>query len=865
MIAPQLRALLAALIVTVATIVALAVLIVDDTGTGLGGVVEGLPPDTTGQIVASSGGTVVEAGLDPTGRFKLPDLPPGQYVLEVSVPGFDTGPAVVVTAPRSNIRFAATALEQAGFVYRWSVDASEGGAEHTSRVLVPFTVETADGEIEVPVHAAALNLARELGQTLSDDERAWSQEHAHRLLETIRELDLDDLPPSTWTLVERHLPNDMEIELGGGHVRISSHAFTFASRRIAHIGALRGRLASNRLHHAVVRWATDAGRDRDAVERILSDRFGSSLDVADYEVLTSSTTHEHAGRFQEFRPSELLAILDQFEELPTGMRRVPGLTYLVRRLDGTPHPSYPDAPAVSWPSLEAGYIEFMESAFSTSSVEHMQRLILHEKCHFLWSRVFPEEVKDAWIELGRWTQDPSANSGWSTSLTTEFVSAHAHALNPDEDLAESLAWFVIDPEKLESRSPAKYSFVRDELMSGRQYMSRFRDDLVFQVENGHPDYTHPGRVERVEVSVEGEPEEDKLATVEIELARTGSQQDARSAVLRLINDAGVIEDMRLSPVGADGARLDSGHVLRGSLALSRYAKGGYWFPIQMITVDDVGNERFESGADFGWRMFVENPLEDVEPPRYEPGSLSVTLETVESGERPVRTVVARWKLQESGEIASRGRACTTSLAFADGGSSRSITTYGSYDAATNTCTTRTPLSIHRSSGTYSVTHLSIRDAAGNKTNVYFTGEGDDEPPRSITIRSVDPDTLPPLLDVGRIRIASEPTNPVRPDGETRVTIEYYARDDKSGLGQVSLQLRDPQGVEHHHYHYHENFHGDEFKGDPSAWRRYEVEIVLPVGSPPGTWGLSSMGLEDKAGNGEGFDLTETLQFELLEL
>ena len=56
---------------------------------------------------------------------------------------------------------------------------------------------------------------------------------------------------------------------------------------------------------------------------------------------------------------------------------------------------------------------------------------------------------------------------------------------------------------------------------------------------------------------------------------------------------------------------------------------------------------------------------------------------------------------------------------------------------------------------------------------------------------------------------------------------------------------------------------------PGAWRGgtgcdYEVEIVLPVGSPPGAWGLSSMHFQDKAGNEEAIDLTETLQFELVE-
>ena len=46
--------------------------------------------------------------------------------------------------------------------------------------------------------------------------------------------------------------------------------------------------------------------------------------------------------------------------------KIPELRYLVRRLDGTPHPLYPDAAAVAW--TDAGYIEFMDKAFLGGSI-----------------------------------------------------------------------------------------------------------------------------------------------------------------------------------------------------------------------------------------------------------------------------------------------------------------------------------------------------------------------------------------------------------------------------------------------------------------------------------------------------------------
>ena len=129
---------------------------------------------------------------------------------------------------------------------------------------------------------------------------------------------------------------------------MSREAFTYAEPLLAEIEGVRGRFFSKRLHHAVVRYVTDGGRDRRALKQILENRYGVSLDVPDYTELTRRTTKEHAGRFGEFKNEELIAIVSMFEEYPQGLHSTPGLQYLVRRLDGTPHPIHPTAPAVAW-------------------------------------------------------------------------------------------------------------------------------------------------------------------------------------------------------------------------------------------------------------------------------------------------------------------------------------------------------------------------------------------------------------------------------------------------------------------------------------------------------------------------------------
>ena len=121
---------------------------------------------------------------------------------------------------------------------------------------------------------------------------------------------------------------------------------------------------------------------------------------------------------------------------------------------------------------------------------------------------------------------------------------------------------------------------------------------------------------------------------------------------------------------------------------------------------------------------------------------------------------------------------------------------------------------------------------------------------------------PPELDLNKLSLTATPSNPDAPNGEIFVDIGYWVRDDISGLGTVSFQLRDPQGIEHHYYHYHDNFHGLTFDGDPTAWQGYGATVVLPVGSAPGIWGLAELYLRDKANNIAVYDFTETIRFDL---
>ena len=443
------------------------------------------------------------------------------------------------------------------FTYHWEIDETPEGSE-SATIVEPVQVTLLDEPIEVASHSASLALIRKYSVHLGPE---WSPGHAYRLLQTFESIPQETnnpyeesprVEPSVWQLGNGHIQDDLSVEYRDGQqvVTITEEAFVHATPLLAEIEGVRGRYFSKRLHHAVVRFVTDNGADRYALERILQERYAVSINIPDYSELTRHTTGEHAGRFSEFKNEELIALVSMLEEFPSGMLKTPGLQYFVRRSDGTPHPLHPSAPAVAWPG--ADYIEFMESAFKEQGPDSIHRLILHEKAHFLWEYLFDEQLKQDWIELGGWFENPNDKDGWSTTKQVEFVSAYAHGVNPNEDMAESISFYIVRPDKLRSRSPAKYEFIQNRVMHGTRYISKIREDLTFEVYNLYPDYIYPGRIIRIDIQVEGEPEEDKRITVEIEIHGESDLDTARSAYIRVFSEKGTFFDLRVSPVDANG-------------------------------------------------------------------------------------------------------------------------------------------------------------------------------------------------------------------------------------------------------------------------------------------------------------------------
>ena len=632
-----------------------------------------------------------------------------------------------------------------------------------------------------------------------------------------------------------------------------------------------------------MRFVTDNGRDEAAYEGIFQSRYGVTTHIPDYIQLTRYTTGgEPDTRFQAFHPEEIVQLINMFEEMPKGMHKLPELEYLVRRLDGTPHPQDPDAPAIAWPS--AGYIEFMEGAFvqetelmgehvTTVSIAYIHRLIIHEKAHFLWAHQFDEQLKQDWIELGGWYRDSGSSSGWSTTKQTEFVSAYAHERNPNEDMAESIAYFIVNPDKLKSRAIRKYEFVRDRIMQGNIYISTIREDLTFQVYNLYPDYVFPGKIRRVDIAVEGAPEDDKTVHVEIELhALDQVLEGAKWAYMRILSEIGTFVDLYLYPVDDNGNRLPQdtvGTVLKGSFPLSKHAKAGYWRPNQVIITDRVGNERFEGVNDFGWKLYIDNPLEDVTAPEYveDTASLSKTVSSLEG--REVQLIHATWEVDEDRAMGD-WYPCGATL------NDELLETYryqsaGWYNPASRLCEVDFVMPHYMPSSVYTMNYIAMYDLARNSRGVYFTDPGHglrqedsivDEAPQRIEVITNNPDLVSPELDINDIQISAEPTYPDAPNGETLVTISFGVRDNLSGYRIAELYLRDPQGIEHHYWVYNDATWSWFPEGDPNQWTTYTRTVLLPPGSAPGTWGLAEMTVYDRANNFKSYDFTEIIHFDV---
>jgi hypothetical protein len=857
------------------------------------------------QVAAGNAGKVNELTFD---------LADGKWAIVIDATGYTFPPATSFDVPgNSTALVKLTPLLNEDYYYVWQDDDSYVGYATQTYVSEPAKIVVLDMEVKVPHDYSSIQLRNKYGIILSDDIEAWTIEDSYRIYKMFANLPISTFgegsktDPSTGEnirgiikLTKDEQFRDLTITYENGIKvgTISQAAFHYAEPQIVTVDGIKGKFYSKRLYHAVVNFMSDFANDEAFIDHIAMERFGVRFMRSDQE--TEVLMSEDASNFQEFFREEKIEILSMFEELPDGFHKQEGLKYLVRRINGQPNPIYPAAAAIAWTGLHT--IEFMEVAFSGSSLSEIRRLILHEKTHFLWAYTFDDQLKNDWIELGGWFQDPTAGSGWSTYNTTEFVSPYAHANNPDEDMAESVAYYLEDPDKLMAVSVQKYEFIRDRVMHGTRYIAQIREDLTFTVYNLFPDYTFPGKVKKIEVTVSGTPDEDKVVTIRATLHSIDPEIDgAKWGYIRFASSIGTIHD--LAYFGAENGTVDS--VLVGSTTFSKYEKSGYWTMASFVISDQVGNLRHENTSTLGMKLYIENPLEDIMPPKW---NNDLKLELVEGKFSGLFDVHP----DENGEYM---QAIKVSYSFYDDqplarSLSRMIIANADrkdYEVYSHDIQSNQPFNEehvlanehfsnkyyemylgvreHFQSGYYSITFSAAEDIGGNGSQVFFLKDTSDfninpinkynlfkDIRDSIYVETQYPDYLKPEIDANYIFVDAEPTNPIAPNGETKVNVTMMARDlsdfpgHESGVFSISFVLRDPLGIEHEYHNqvydpYSQN--SDSINVD-QGWKTFNLFCLLPMGSPPGVWGISAASIMDMAGNTRKYSFIEYVRFDVIE-
>ena len=311
-------------------------------------------------------------------------------------------------------------------------------------------------------------------------------------------------------------------------------------------------------------------------------------------------------------------------------------------------------------------------------------------------------------------------------------------------------------------------------------------------------------------------------------------------------------------------------ILMNTFTLSKHAKAGLWRPSQIKLTDVSGNQRFAGTNDYGWRLMIDNPLEDLGPPEYVAHSLVPTVTSAVLDGHSVHYVTVKWELREDLGMKMHGGVYVRLVG--QQGNSNGLQLYGypgletvALEANGKTryiATISVLLTEYRFATNYSASMIKMQDVAGNQVTEAFSNAANAEPQTWVEVLSANPDSIAPELDLNNMHVSATPTQPSAPNGETVVNIRYSARDDKSGVGHVNYRLLNPQGTSFFEYHYHSNFRTTFFVGDPTAWTVYEISVILPVGSAPGVWGIESMEISDKADNVLVNSFVENVQFDV---
>jgi len=345
-------------------------------------------------------------------------------------------------------------------------------------LLIIFIIQIGCSVIlfEKPSRETVSQLKQEYAVKLAS---TWKADQADELLKTFNSifLNAEDVNKSTtssvWKISKEVLEEDIYIESVQNmeHVTVSSEVFV--SKESNEENSEEGNsqeivLSNQRLYRVVAQFITKNwtntpvvklilgdGTDRNTIELVMKEMYGLSLvrkETPEAQYI-GQKLHKYIGKIHltQIKNKELMKLMSVYDKFPKGLNKIPKLKYLAFSQK---------APYAGSAWIVADCVEYADRTFRIKNQNEFQRIIIHEKAHFLWEYALNGKFRKQWSELGGWYKDPNNKNRWLKSKDRkEFVTAYAYSKNPNEDWAESVAYYLIHPEKLRSVSQSKYDFV----------------------------------------------------------------------------------------------------------------------------------------------------------------------------------------------------------------------------------------------------------------------------------------------------------------------------------------------------------------------------------------------------------------------
>lgn len=315
-------------------------------------------------------------------------------------------------------------------------------------------------------------------------------------------------------------------------------------------------------------------KEPDKLADVIKKRYGYSVDAGG-----------NAGEYRNFLEDELLVLITVLEDLPPFFRPISGLKELLRRNDDS-GPN--DENAV----YNNATIEFFGNTFSDRPVSELEAIIVSSLARAWYNLTLEKSKVLFWQKLSGWKKDSSGN--WSSSRADNLVSDEA-TKGPEEDFAESVAYYVVYPEILTRKAKSKYDFIFS-LMDGYQYRITANEKFKFHIISSNPDLTAPvADVESLKLDIYVNDE--GYYTVKVGISVSDDISGVSWGRICIYAE----KNPKHSACGSF-RKASSGDMMEAKLTNNRYSEKGKWNLRYLTFTDNVRNVARYTSENLGWDL-----------------------------------------------------------------------------------------------------------------------------------------------------------------------------------------------------------------------------------------------------------------------